>query len=152
MRDRFESPGDPVGRSEGTPWAFPVNQTASGDDIEITLFNFVLVGEFARLTGLVRTTTAQDVRLASVPALTMSSADGPPLVPVSAHVLPQGSLSWVSWLFRRPSDGTVSYEARIERVDLAYQIGKRPPASFMGPWVFRFDVPAVPEPAEQLLA
>ena len=38
------------------------------------LFSFILVGEFGRLTGLVRTSTPQEVRLASVPALTITSA------------------------------------------------------------------------------
>jgi hypothetical protein len=147
MRDRLEALGaietlvPPV-----EPWAFPVNQTASGHDIEITLLSFTLVGEFARLTGLVRLSAPTDVRLATVPALSLVGADGPPLVPVSAHVLPQGALAWVSWLFRSPSVGTTSFEARIERVDLAYQIGKRPTAAFTGPWVFHFALLPIGEP------
>lgn len=141
MRDRFEALGaietllPPV-----EPWAFPVNQTASHHDIEITLLSFTLVEQFARLTGLVRLSGPTDVRLATVPALALVGAGGPSLVPVSAHVLPQGALAWVSWLFRSPSVGTTSFEARIERVDLAYQIGKRPTAAFTGPWVFHFDL------------
>lgn len=142
MRDGPGSVDEDVVGSPARPWAFAVNQTARRDDIEITLFSFILVGEFTRLTGLVRAHTSQDVRLASVPALSISSRDGRPLVPVSAHVLPQGQLAWVSWIFRGPPDGTVAYEARIERVDLDYQIGKRPPASFSGPWVFRFELPS----------
>jgi hypothetical protein len=144
MRDRFEALGaietllPPV-----EPWAFPVNQTASGHDIEITLLSFTLVEDFARLTGLVRMSGLTDVRLATVPALALVGAGGPSLVPVSAHVLPQGSLAWVSWLFRSPSVGTTSFEARVERVDLAYQIGKRPTAAFTGPWVFHFDLAPV---------
>lgn len=149
MRDRFETLGDTVPRPVVQPWAFPVNQTTRIHDIEITLLSFIEVGEFSRLTGLVRTSTPQEVRLASVPALSISSADGPPLVPVSAHVLPQGSNAWVSWLFRCPSEPTSAYEARIERVDLAYQIGKRPSASFSGPWVFRFELPPIRESAPQ---
>lgn len=147
MRDRLEALGaietllPPV-----EPWTFPVNQTASGHDIEITLLSFTLVEEFARLTGLVRLSAPTDVRLATVPALSLVGADGPPLVPVSAHVLPQGALAWVSWLFRSPAVGTTSFEARIERVDLAYQIGKRPTAAFTGPWVFHFDLIPVGEP------
>ena len=140
MRDRLEALDDVRRPSTADPWAFPVNLTARGSDIEITLFSFILVGEFGRLTGLVRTTTPQDVRLASVPALSITSADGQPLVPVSSHVLPQGSNAWVSWLFRSPPEGTTAFEARIERVDLAYQIGKRPLASVTGPWVFAFEL------------
>jgi len=144
MRDRFEALGaieTPLPPVE--PWAFPVNRTASGHDIEITLLSFTLVEEFARLTGLVRLGGPTDVRLATVPALALVGAGGPALVPVSAHVLPQGALAWVSWLFRSPSVGTTSFEARIERVDLAYQIGKRPTAAFTGPWVFHFDLAPV---------
>jgi hypothetical protein len=153
MRDRFEALGDieallpPV-----EPWAFPVNQTAQCHDIEITLLSFTLVGEFSRLTGLVRLSAPTDVRLASVPALSISGPDGPPLVPVSAHVLPQGALAWVSWLFRSPPVGTLAYEARIERVDLAYQIGKRPTAAFTGPWAFRFKLLPVLEQVPASLA
>lgn len=150
MRDRLEAPGAVETLSPHVePWAFPVNRTATGHDIEITLLSFTLVEEFARLTGLVRLSAPTDVRLATVPALSLVGADGPPLVPVSAHVLPQGALAWVSWLFRSPAIGTTSFEARIERVDLAYQIGKRPPAAFTGPWAFQFDV--VP-PTEQVAA
>ncbi len=94
-----------------------------------------------------RLSAPTDVRLASVPALSISGPDGPPLVPVSAHVLPQGALAWVSWVFRSPEVGTTTYEARIERVDLAYQIGKRPTAAFTGPWVFRFELLPVLVPA-----
>lgn len=147
MRDRFEALGATATMQPSTePWAFPVNQTASGHDIEITLLSFTLVGEFARLTGLVRLSAPTDVRLATVPALSLVGADGPPLVPVSAHVLPQGALAWVSWLFRSPSVGTTSFDARIERVDLAYQIGKRPTAAFSGPWAFHFALLPVTEP------
>ena len=146
MRDRLEALGAIETLPPVEPWAFPVNQTASGHDIEITLLSFTLVGEFARLTGLVRLSAPTDVRLATVPALAMAGPDGLPLVPVSAHVLPQGALAWVSWLFRSPPVGTTSYEARIERVDLAYQIGKRPTAAFTGPWVFHFDLLPVTEP------
>ena len=120
---------------------------AARHDIEITLLSFTLVEEFARLTGLVRLSAPTDVRLATVPALSLVGADGPPLEPVSAHVLPQGALAWVSWLFRSPAVGTTTFDARIERVDLAYQIGKRPPAAFTGPWVFRFELLPVLVPA-----
>ena len=147
MRDRFETLGAVVDAAAPVePWAFPINQTARAHDIEINLLSFTLVGEFSRLTGLVRLSAPTDVRLASVPALSISGPDGPPLVPVSAHVLPQGALAWVSWLFRSPEVGTTTYEARIERVDLAYQIGKRPTAAFTGPWVFRFELLPVLEP------
>jgi hypothetical protein len=91
MRDRFETLGAVVDESAPVePWAFPINQTARAHDIEINLLSFTLVGEFSRLTGLVRLSAPTDVRLASVPALSISGPDGPPLVPVSAHVLPQG--------------------------------------------------------------
>ena len=149
MRDRFEALGDTAPRPVVQPWAFPVNQTTRIHDIEITLLSFIEVGEFTRLTGLVRTSTPQEVRLSSVPALSISTSDGPPLVPVSAHLLPQGPLAWVSWLFRCPTEPTAAYEARIERVDLAYQIGKRASASFTGPWVFRFELPPIRESAHQ---
>ena len=38
---------------------------------------------------------------------------------------------------------------RLERVDLAYQIGKRPSAAFTGPWVFRFELPPIRESADR---
>jgi hypothetical protein len=147
MRDRLEARAATETLSAPVePRAFPVNRTASGHDIEITLLSFTLVEDFARLTGLVRLSAPTDVRLATVPALSLVGGDGPPLEPVSAHVLPQGALAWVSWLFRSPAVGTTTFDARIERVDLAYQIGKRPPAAFTGPWIFHFDVvpPTVP--------
>ena len=147
MRDRLEPLDDVRKPPTVDPWAFPVNLTARGSDVEITLFSFILVGEFGRLTGLVRTSTPQEVRLASVPALSITSAGGPPLEPVSSHVLPQGSNAWVSWIFRCPPEGTLAFEARIERVDLAYQIGKRPLASVTGPWVFRFELGQGVDPA-----
>jgi hypothetical protein len=147
MRDRLEALGAVETQlPPAEPWAFPVNQTASGHDIEITLLSFTLVAEFARLTGLVRLSAPTDVRLATVPALALIGAGGLPLVPVSAHVLPQGALAWVSWLFRSPALGTTSFDARIDRVDLAYQIGKRPTAAFDGPWSFHFALSPVAEP------
>lgn len=147
MRDRLEAHAATETLSAPVePWAFPVNRTASGHDIEITLLSFTLVEDFARLTGLVRLSAPTDVRLATVPALSLVGGDGPPLEPVSAHVLPQGALAWVSWLFRSPGAGTTTFDARIERVDLAYQIGKRPPAAFTGPWTFHFDVTPPTEP------
>lgn len=152
MRDRLEALGSlgPV-IPAAEPWAFTINQSARCDDIEITLLSFTLVEEFARLTGLVRLSAPTDVRLASVPALSITGPEGPQLVPVSAHVLPQGALAWVSWLFRGPAAGTLAYEARIERVDLAYQIGKRPTQAFDGPWVFRFELLPVLDAASAAL-
>jgi hypothetical protein len=133
----------PLARS----WAFAVNRSADCSDIEITLLSFVVVGEFARMTGLVRIRNRPNVRLASVPELSLATVDGSPLAPLSAHVLPHGALAWVSWLYRRPPLVLAEYEGRIDRVDLDHQVGGRVPRAYQpqrGAWVFRFQLPPSP--------
>jgi hypothetical protein len=129
---------DPVDHVD--PWAFAVNATDRHSDIDITLCSFVLVENLVRVTGLVRVQSRPDVRLASIPALTLSSREGVPMIPVSSHVLPQGAMAWVSWLFERPAQVIDEYEGRIERLDLDFLIGKRAPLAQPGPWLFRFAV------------
>lgn len=130
------------------PWACALNAHAESADIAVTLCSFIVVGEFARVTGVVRVRTAQDVRLASIPTLTLSIAGRQPMEAVSAHVLPQGPLTWVAWLYRRAApDEARTYEARIDRVEVGFVTGKRAPESIVGPWTFRFDVPAPPAEA-----
>jgi hypothetical protein len=125
-------------------WAFAVNQSADCDEIEITLLSLVVVGEFARVTGLVRIRNRPNVRLASVPALSLAIVNGSPLVPLSAHVLPHGALAWVAWLFKRPSNVLNEYEGQITRVELDHHIGGRVPREYQpqsGAWAFRFHLP-----------
>jgi hypothetical protein len=96
-------------------WAFAVNTTVDCSEIEITLLSFVVVGEFARISGLVRIRNRPDVRLASVPELSLTIVDGAPLTFLSAHVLPHGAIAWVSWLYQRPPHVLNEYEGRIDR-------------------------------------
>jgi len=128
-------------------WAFAVNSTVDFSDIEITLLSFVVVGKFARVTGLVRIRSRPNVRLASVPKLSLATADGSPLALLSAHVLPHGDMAWVSWLYQRPPDVLTEYEGRIDRVDLDHHVGGRVPRPHEpqhGAWVFRFRLPPAP--------
>jgi hypothetical protein len=125
-------------------WAFAVNASVDCSDIEIALLSFVIVGEFARMTGLVRIRNRPNVRLASVPELALAAVGGSPLVPLSAHVLPHGAMAWVSWLFKRPPHVLNEYEGRIDRVDLDHQVGGRVARSYqpqLGTWTFRFQLP-----------
>src|SRR5487761_1935652 len=57
-------------------WAFALNKSADCDDIEITLLSFVVVGEFVQVSGFVRIRSRPNVRLASVPELSLATADG----------------------------------------------------------------------------
>lgn len=128
-------------------WAFALNKSADCNDIEITLLSFVVVGEFARVMGLVRVRNRPNVRLASVPELSLATADGSPLVSLSAHVLPHGAIAWVSWLFRRPPHVLTEYEGHITRVELDHHIGGRVPRGYQpqsGAWTFRFQLLPAP--------
>jgi hypothetical protein len=136
-------------------WAFAVNSTVDCSDIEITLLSFVVVGEFARVTGLVRIRSRPNVRLASVPELSLATADGSPLALLSAHVLPHGDMAWVSWLYQRPPHVLNEYEGRIDRVDLDHHVGGRVPRPHEpqhGAWVFRFRLPPAPVASRMIAA
>ena len=141
------TPARPQGRPDKAepsdrtdPLAFAINVTARHSDIEITLCSFVAVEQLIRVTSLVRVQSRPDVRLASIPALILSSRSGVSMIPVSAHVLPQGAMAWVSWLFERPAKILDDYEGRIERLDLDFLIGKRAPLAQPGPWLFSFSL------------
>jgi hypothetical protein len=139
----IELSGDEL-RASPPPRAFALNETSRCEGIEITLCSFVLVDELARVTGVVRVDSRPDVRLGSVPSLVVTSERGSTLDPVAAHVMPHGGMSWVSWLFRHPAGSPNEYEARIDRVDVDYRAGGRPPMPQLGPWLFRFRVSAGP--------
>jgi hypothetical protein len=136
-------------------WAFAVNKSADCNDIEITLLSFVVVGEFARVMGLVRIRNRPNVRLASVPELSLASTNGSPLVPLSAHVLPHGAIAWVSWLFKRPPHVLNEYQGQITRVELDHHIGGRVPRGYQpqsGAWTFRFQLLPAPGASTMLAA
>ena len=136
-------------------WAFAVNSTVDSSNIEITLFSFVVVGNLVRLTGLVHVRNRPDVRLASVPDLSLTTADGSSLACLSGHVLPHGAMAWVSWLFRRPANVLTEYEGRIDRVDLDHHTGGRVPRPRQpqrGTWVFHFTLPPTPVAATMAAA
>ena len=122
------------------PWAFAINVSDRHSDIEITLCSYVVVEQLIRVTSLVRVLSRPDVRLASIPALLLSSRNGASIIPVSAHVLPQGAMAWVSWLFERPAEILDDYVGRIDRLDLDFLIGKRAPLAQPGPWTFTFSL------------
>ena len=141
--------------SAARSWAFAVNSTVDSSNIEITLFSFVVVGDLARVTGLVRVRNRPDVRLASVPDLAMTTADGTPLAFISGHVLPHGNMAWVSWLYHRPAQVLTTYEGHIDRVDLDHHTGGRAPRPRQpqhGAWVFHFTLPSKPGTATMAAA
>jgi hypothetical protein len=136
-------------------WAFAVNTTVYCSDIEITLLSFVVVGELARVTGLIRIRNRPDVRLASVPELSLTIVDGSPLAFLSAHVLPHGAMAWVSWLYQRPPQVLNEYEGRIDRVSLDQHARGRDPQPRQpqhGTWVFRFQLPPAPGASKMIAA
>jgi hypothetical protein len=124
------------------PRAVALNETACCEGIEITLCSFVVVDDLARVTGVVRVQSRPDVRLGSIPSLVVAGGRGATLDPLAAHVMHHGGMSWVAWLFRHPSGSSGAYEGRIDRVDVDYRAGGRPPMPQLGPWLFRFHVPA----------
>jgi hypothetical protein len=136
-------------------WAFAINSTVDSSDIAITLLSFIVVGKLVRVTGLVAIRSRPNVRLATVPELSLAIVDGLPLVPVSAHLLPHADMAWVSWLFQRPEHVLNEYEGRIERVDLVQHTSggaPRPRQPQPGTWVFRFSLPPAPGAAKMLAA
>jgi len=155
-----ESPGPPGQVAEHVPtrvrsWAFAVNASVDCSDIEITLLSFAVVGEFARVSGLVQIRNRPDVRLASVPELSLKTVDGSPLAPLSAHVLPHGEMAWVSWLFRRPPHVFNVYEGRIDLVNLDQHARGRDPRPHQperGAWEFRFQLSPSPAASKVLAA
>jgi hypothetical protein len=56
----------------------------------------------------------------------------------------------VSWLFRRPPGASGDYVGRIDRVDVDYRAGGRPPLPQLGPWLFRFQLPIGQSPSATL--
>lgn len=145
-RDASLTLGRPAPFGETAPWAFSVNETAASHDVQITLLSFAVVGDIVRVSGLVRVPNRRDVRLSAVPDLVISPLDGPALVLVAAHVLPQGRMTWVSWVYERPKHVLAPYEARIEQVGLLYQVGGHFQEKPHGPWVFRFRLPPASDP------
>jgi hypothetical protein len=136
-------------------WAFAINSTVDSRDIAITLLSFIVVGKLVRVTGLVAIRSRPNVRLATVPELSLAIVDGLPLVPVSAHLLPHADMARVSWLFQRPEHVLNEYEGRVERVDLGQHTGggaPRPRQPQPGTWVFRFSLPPAPGALKMLAA
>jgi len=141
--------------SPARSWAFAVNSTVDCSDIEITLLAFVVVEKLVRVTGLVRIRSRPNVRLASVPELSLATVDGSPLAFLSAHVLPHGAMAWVSWLYQRPPHVLNAYEGRIDRVELVHHTGgqvPRPHQPQHGAWVFRFQLPPAPGASKMIAA
>jgi hypothetical protein len=128
-------------RVDGGPWAVALNETAATDEIRVTLLALAVVDDVIRVSGIVRVVRRPDVRLSSVPTLTLASLDGPPLGLTGAHVLPNGRTVWVSWTYGRPADVCREYEGRIDHIDLAYRAGGVVREAVRGPWVFSFSVP-----------
>ncbi len=128
-------------------WAFAINSTVDSNEIAITLLSFIVAAKVVRVTGLVAIRSRPNIRLATVPDLSLAIVDRPPLVPVSAHLLPHGDMAWVSWVYQRPTHVLNEYEGRIERVDLVQHASggsPRPRQIQPGTWVFRFSLPPAP--------
>ncbi len=127
---------------DSTPWAIALNESASTEDVEVTLLTLSVVDDIIRVSGLVRVIRRADVRLLSTPALTLAKRGGLPLTLVRAHALPDGRLLWVSWTYERPADVRAEYEARIGNMDFAFRAGGAAREAMPGPWVFTFRIPA----------
>lgn len=136
-------------RVDGVPWAVALNQTATTDEIRVTLLALAAVGDAIRVSGIVRVVRRPDVRLSNVPTLALATLDGPPLPLLGAHVLPNGRTVWASWTFERPAHVCTKYEGRIEHIDLAYRAGGVVREALTGPWVFRFRIPNESETASR---
>lgn len=122
--------------------AFAINETATCEALEVTLLTLVVVDKIVRVSGLIRIGGRVDVGLCNVPTLSLSTLDGAPLRLVGAHLLPQGPAAvWVSWVYQRPAHVFDTYEARIDRIDIANRRGRHPPEAVAGPWVFAFRMP-----------
>jgi hypothetical protein len=119
------------------PWAVALNVTAATGDITVTLLTLAVVDEYIRVSGLMRLLRRSGLRLSTLPALTLSTADGAPLELLRAHALPNGAMFWLSWIYRQPAEVCTGYEGRIDHLELAD--GARV-AAVPGPWVFTFDV------------
>jgi hypothetical protein len=119
------------------PWAVALNQTAATDDITVTLLTLAVVDEFIRVSGLMRLVRRSGLRLSSLPALTLCAGNGAPLELLRAHALPDGSMFWVSWIYRQPAEVCTGFEGRIDHIDLVD--GARV-AALPGPWAFTFNV------------
>ena len=134
-------------------WAFAINSTVDSSEIAITLLSCIVAAKVVRVTGQVAIRSRPNIRLATVPELSLAIVDGPPLVPVSAHLLPHGDMAWVSWVFQRPTHVLDEYEGRIERVDLVQHTSggsPRPRQIQPGTWVFRFRLPPPPGASKML--
>lgn len=131
----------------GLPRAFALNETATCDDIEVTLLALIVVDEVVRVSGLVWIRRRVDVGLSNVPTLSVSTLAGSPLLAVGAHLLPYGpEAAWVSWLYQRPVQVLGAWEARIDRIDIAHRRGRWLPEPVAGPWDFAFRVPTSRRP------
>lgn len=127
-------------RLDGSPWAVALNETATSDGINVSLLALAVVDDVVQVSGVVRVVGRPNVQLSSIPTLDLASLDGPPLGLVRAHGLPGGRQVWVSWTYERPVAVHGAYEARIERIDLAYRAGGLVKEAVSGPWVFAFDI------------
>ena len=137
----------PATSRSGLPWAFALNETATCDDIDVTLLALIVVDEAVRVSGLVWIRRRVDVGLSNVPTLSVSTLAGSPLLPVGGHLLPYGrEAAWVSWLYRRPVQVLGAWEARIDRIDIAHRRGRWVPEPVAGPWNFAFRVPTSRRP------
>jgi hypothetical protein len=131
-------PWDATGEPRAlTPWAFALNRTATTDDATVTLLAFNVVGGLVRVSGLV-CFRRPDTRLARMPTLVVSPHNQPWLSPIGAHLLPQGDLAWVAWIFERPEVVLGAYSAQIDHLDLAYRTAGHGELVSPGPWVFHF--------------
>lgn len=121
--------------------AYAINGSATCHEIEVTLFTFVMVDRYARISGLVRVGGRREIRLSSIPEISVTDVDGGTLTSLSSHALPHGDMAWLSWLFERPGTVAASYRAIVERVDLVSAQNGRPVDHRDGPWVIPFALP-----------
>jgi hypothetical protein len=139
----------PVRVDPGPPWASALNATAEHADIAVTLLAMAVAGDVVRVTGLVEVRGRTSVRIASIPALEVLTADGVAMRLLDAHMQPSGAVSWMSWTYDRPGIVSGRYGARIDHIELEHMLGGATQMDVPGPWSFALAVhpPSVMETA-----
>lgn len=122
------------------PWSYPINQVECVGDLEVSLLSLSVVGEVVRVAGAINVRDRLDLRLERMPELRLHAEDGPPLVSIGAHLLPQAGTAWMQWLYARPTQLPVAYVAGIPRIDLVYRAGRIADGEHIGPVRFRFRI------------
>jgi hypothetical protein len=117
-----------------------ISVTSANEDVEATLLALAVVDDILSVWGLLRVAHRPEVRLSSIPALSLAVRDGVPLQPIGAHAKPQGGLIWVTWTFQRPRHDATKLHGRIDHVDIEWRGGRFVREDLQGPWEFTIQI------------